>query len=92
MDMLIPELAIELTRIRIQHANERASLVSQLGNLPAPPALFSFRRRVTPLSGAIELRPQSAGTARRSAHRDRQRIARRLEEMRPAGRRIHLRH
>lgn len=56
--MLTPELAVELTRLRIQQTNERATLVSRLGALPVAQPLFSFRRRVIPLPCAVELRPK----------------------------------
>ena len=58
--MLIPELALELSRIRIQHMNDRATLVSRLGELPAARPLFSFRRRVISLPVAVEVRPAPA--------------------------------
>jgi len=54
--MLIPELALELSRIRIQHMNDRATLKSRLGELPAGQPLFSFRRRVVSLPGTVEIR------------------------------------
>ena len=58
--MLIPELTLELSRIRIQHINDRATLMSRLGELPAAQPLFTFRRRVVSLPEAVEVRPAPA--------------------------------
>ena len=81
--MLTHELAIELTRIRIQQADERATLMSRVGALPSPEPFFSFRRRVISLPGTVEVRPAPSVTAlsSRSAMGDEQRIARRLAAM-----------
>ena len=73
--MLTAELAIELTRLRIEEVNQRATLVSRLGELPAASALFGFRRSVVPLPAPVEVRQ-----APRQG--DRQRIQRRLGELR----------
>lgn len=54
--MLTPEIAIELTRARIEEMERRATLVSRLGGLPGPASIFAFRRRVAPLSGPVEVR------------------------------------
>lgn len=74
--MLTPELANELTRLRIAETNEQAINHSRLGQFPADASVFAFRRpRVIPLVAAVEVRhaPRQG---------DRHHIERRLGELR----------
>lgn len=73
--MLTPELAIELTRLRIEEVSQRATLVSRLGELPPTPSLLAFRRRVVPLAEVVEV-------LQAPRQNERQRIQRRLGELR----------
>jgi hypothetical protein len=64
-------IAFELSRQRLEETATRASLVSRLGELPKPQAIFPFRRQVISLPGIVEVR----------RHSDKERIRRRLMEL-----------
>jgi hypothetical protein len=44
------------TRLRIERAEQRATLLASLGALPKPGPMRLFARRVVPLAGPVEVR------------------------------------
>ena len=54
--MLTHHIAFELSQERVRYAEERATLMGRLGDLPKPRGMHLFRRDVKPLERAVEVR------------------------------------
>ncbi|MBK9342769.1 MAG: hypothetical protein IPN07_06915 [Dehalococcoidia bacterium] len=67
--MMTHVTAFELSRQRLELAQQRATLMGMLGSLPKPQATFPFRRqRAMPLAGPVDVRHYLPETERRQSH------------------------
>ncbi|MBK6318806.1 MAG: hypothetical protein IPF51_08505 [Dehalococcoidia bacterium] len=67
--MMTHATAFELSRQRLELAQQRATLMGMLGSLPKPQATFPFRRqRAMPLAGPVDVRHYLPETGRRLSH------------------------